>query len=513
MKRKYVLFMTALLLVMGVSAQQKEYSGEMHVTLQSLQQEGDSVYVKLTFDISGVNVDSRRSISLVPALVATDNRLYLPEVVVKGRENYNVYQREIALMSNRQKAAYASEAPYAVIPGFKSKNSKTIDYHVTVKYSSWMADAKLDMYEDLCGCGNPARRMGITMLANQITLEKIIEPYEITPYMAYVQPDAEPVKRREIVGEAFLDFVVNKIDIRPDYMNNPRELKKVTDLVSEVKNDPDVTVRAINVIGYASPEGLLSNNQRLSEGRAKALVGYLIPQFDYPKNLYKVTFGGENWGGLKECVEVSQMPYRKEVLELIGSFPAECDYAAQVRRKKTMMNLKGGEPYKYIIREFCPLLRKAICKIDFDVRNFSIDQAKEVFKSRPQNLSLNEMFLVANTYEKGSQEFVDLFETAVRLFPNDITANLNAAAAALSRRDITYAKRYLDNINKPLDIPEYYNIMGVLEILCGDYNEAASHLNKAAEMGLSEAKQNLAEMAKKQENDSLIEQQKLKKQR
>lgn len=513
MKRKYVLFMTALLLVMGVSAQQKEYSGEMHVTLQSLQQEGDSVYVKLTFDISGVNVDSRRSISLVPALVATDNRLYLPEVVVKGRENYNVYQREIALMSNRQKAAYASEAPYAVIPGFKSKNSKTIDYHVTVKYSSWMADAKLDMYEDLCGCGNPARRMGITMLANQITLEKIIEPYEITPYMAYVQPDAEPVKRREIVGEAFLDFVVNKIDIRPDYMNNPRELKKVTDLVSEVKNDPDITVRAINVIGYASPEGLLSNNQRLSEGRAKALVGYLIPRFDYPKNLYKVTFGGENWDGLKECVEASQMPYRKEVLELIGSFPAECDYASQVRRKKTMMNLKGGEPYKYIIREFCPLLRKAICKIDFDVRNFSIDQAKEVFKSRPQNLSLNEMFLVANTYEKGSQEFVDLFETAVRLFPNDITANLNAAAAALSRRDITYAKRYLDNINKPLDIPEYYNIMGVLEILCGDYNEAASHLNKAAEMGLSEAKQNLAEMAKKQENDSLIEQQKLKKQR
>lgn len=512
MKRKYILFIIALLLFMEVSAQQKEYSGEMHVSMQSLQQEGDSVYVKLTFDISGVNVDSRRSISLVPALVAADNRLDLPEVVVKGRENYNVYQREIALMSNRQKAAYASKAPYAVIPGFKSKNSKTIDYSVTVKYSSWMADAKLDMYEDLCGCGNPARRMGITMLANQIALEKIIEPYEITPYMAYVQPDAEPVKRREIVGEAFLDFVVNKIDIRPNYMNNPRELKKVTDLVSEVKNDKDVTVRAINVIGYASPEGTLANNQRLSEGRANALVGYLIPRFDYPKNLYKVTFGGENWGGLKECVEASQMPYRKEVLEIINSTPNE-NSTVQTKQKRTLMNLKGGEPYRYIVREFCPSLRKAICKIDFDVRNFSIDQAKEVFKSRPQNLSLNEMFLVANTYEKGSQEFVDLFETAVRLFPNDITANLNAAAAALSRRDIVYAKRYLSKINNPLDIPEYYNTMGVLEILCGDYSEAASHLNKAAEMGLSEAKQNLTEMAKKQENANLIEQQKLKKQR
>jgi outer membrane protein OmpA-like peptidoglycan-associated protein len=285
MKRKYVLFVIALLLVMRVSAQQKEYTGEIYVTLQSLQQEEDSVYVKLSFDISGVNVDSRRSISLVPALVGADNRLDLPEVVVKGRKNYNVYQREIALMSNRQKAVYALKAPYAVIPGFKSKKSRTIDYDVTVKYSSWMADAKLDMYEDLCGCGNPARRLGITMLANQITLDKIIEPYEITPYMAYIQPDTEPVKRREIVSEAFLNFVVNKIDIRPDYMNNPHELKKVTDLLSEVKNDKDVTVRAIKVIGYASPEGLLSNNQRLSEGRAKALTDYLASRFDYPRSL------------------------------------------------------------------------------------------------------------------------------------------------------------------------------------------------------------------------------------
>ena len=99
MRKQYVLFVIVLLFGMGISAQQKEYSGEMHVTPISLQQKGDSVYVKLSFDISGVNVDSRRSISLVPALVAADNRLDLPEVVVKGRENYNVYQREMALMS------------------------------------------------------------------------------------------------------------------------------------------------------------------------------------------------------------------------------------------------------------------------------------------------------------------------------------------------------------------------------------------------------------------------------
>ena len=141
-----VVFMLAA--IMG-HAQHKEYSGQMHVTPLSVQQQGDSLYVKLRFDISGVNVDSRRSISLVPALVSPAKRLELQEVMVKGRENYNVYQREIYLMNSRQKAEYAATAPFAVLPGFKSKGSKRVDYSVTLKYEPWMADATLDMYEYL----------------------------------------------------------------------------------------------------------------------------------------------------------------------------------------------------------------------------------------------------------------------------------------------------------------------------------------------------------------------------
>lgn len=48
-------------------------------------------------------------------------------------------------------------------------------------------------------------------------------------------------------------------------------------------------------------------------------------------------------------------------------------------------------------------------------------------------------------------------------------------------------------------------------MLCGNYDKAASHLNKATETGLPEAKQNLAEMTKKQENTILIRQQQSKK--
>ena len=53
MKREYIQTIVLLLLFsIGVSAQQKEYSGKMHVTPLSLEQKGDSVYIRITFDIS-----------------------------------------------------------------------------------------------------------------------------------------------------------------------------------------------------------------------------------------------------------------------------------------------------------------------------------------------------------------------------------------------------------------------------------------------------------------------------
>lgn len=57
------------------------------------------------------------------------------------------------------------------------------------------------------------------------------------------------------------------------------------------------------------------------------------------------------------------------------------------------------------------------------------------------------MFLVANTYPKGSQEFIDVFETAVRMYPDSEIANMNAATAALSRNDLISAERYLKRWN------------------------------------------------------------------
>lgn len=159
------------------------------------------------------------------------------------------------------------------------------------------------------------------------------------------------------------------------------------------------------------------------------------------------------------------------------------------------MLYKQGNPYRFMLREYYPHLRKAICKIEYDVQNFNIEQAKVLIHSRPQNLSLNEIYLVALTYKNGSPEFIELFEKAVSLFPDDKIANLNAASAALSREDIALAEKYLKKAE--ISAPEYENAVGVLYLLKSDYKQAKLHLIKAAESGLEQAYFNLEELNKR----------------
>lgn len=476
-------------------AQNRSYSGDIGIEPVRLEQSGDFLYIDMNFILKDVKVRTAHGVDFIPQLVAPANTYNLPKVSVKGKDEYLAYERRLSLMSAKEKRKHV--APYLVKKSNKRTND-TIRYRYVLPYESWMADAKLNVQRDECGCGE-STLMSVQPVIDQVTLERILSPYIVNPHFAYVEPKVEVVKSREIQAECFLDFEVNKINIRPEYMNNPRELAKIRVMIDDLKLDPSIKVNRLDIIGYASPEGTLATNKRLSEGRAMALRDYLASRYDFPRNQYHIIFGGENWDGLIDAIETLDMDYKNEMLDIIQDIPIEKG------RETKLMQLRGGVPYRYLLKNVFPSLRVAICKVNYDIKNFNVDEAKEVIKRRPQNLSLNEMFLVANTYPKGSQEFIDVFETAVRMYPDSEIANMNAATAALSRNDLISAERYLKKMESQEYWPEYNNAMGILTLLKGDYELAEEYLNKARELGLDVATDNLEELAKKKANMNEIE--------
>ena len=396
--------------------------------VNELAQRGDSLYVDMAVTTEGRNVPSRMSADFTPVLVSGERSLALPAVSLMGRNSYRNHRRALALMSAKERGAYEKSAPYYVVPDYKGDSR--MDYRLALPYEAWMSSAQLTLQRIDCGCGKSSVT-DVRLLAGKVSLEEVIviERYRIEPHLAYIRPEAEAVKSRAEQGESFLDFAVGKTSVNPEFGRNAAELEKIRRMIDLVQDDKDLTIKRIVIVGYASPEGSLAMNERLSEGRAKALRDYLQSRYPaIPGSLYSIRFGGENWDDLVKAVQTSDMPDKQAVLDIIDR------YSIIGGREAKLMALKGGTPWRYMLREMFPSLRKVTVTVDYDVRNFDAEEAKAVVKTRPQNLSLNELYLVANTYEPGSEDFNSLFETAVRLYPESVTATVNAAVAALERR-------------------------------------------------------------------------------
>lgn len=165
--------------------------------------------------------------------------------------------------------------------------------------------------------------------------------------------------------------------------------------------------------------------------------------------------------------------------------------AKEAKIKRTYPN-----EYRFMLQNFYPALRHTDYRIDYNIRTFSeADEIRRIMAEQPQKLSLNEFYLVAGKYEPGTDEFTDVFETAVRMFPNDEIANLNAANAAIRRDDFAMARRYLA---KAGDSTEAVYARGALAVREKDYATARRYLSKAKEMGLEKAALTLKELDERQ---------------
>jgi tetratricopeptide (TPR) repeat protein len=102
----------------------------------------------------------------------------------------------------------------------------------------------------------------------------------------------------------------------------------------------------------------------------------------------------------------------------------------------------------------------------------------------PQKLSLEEFYILAQTYEPGSAELDELWEIAVRMYPNDKIANFNAANSAINKGDYERALCYLNRVGNR---PEVDYSLGCIEVLKEKYEASLDYLYKAKEAGIEEA--------------------------
>ena len=470
-KTSYILI---LLLGVGLTAEAQNSKQTVvdGVSVSDVKMERNGAYiaVDMNLGLKDLAMEGNRAVLLTPRLVNGSDSLDLPSIGIYGRRRYYFYVRNgESMLTDKDEMSYkASEKPDGIA------------YHNIVSYADWMNGAVLSLHRSDYGCCN-------TLLARQDgTLGRHTEAF--FPELVFVQPEAEIMKSRSLSGSAYIDFPVDQTVIYPDYRRNTVELGKIQATIDSVRNDKDVTITSVWLKGYASPESPYKHNTELAIGRTTALKKHIGQLYSFADNVIQTDYEPEDWAGLRRYVEQSTIDHRAEILALIDS-DMEPD-AKEWKIKRTY-----PEEYRFMLQNFYPALRHTDYRIDYNIRTFSdADEIKRIMAERPQKLSLNEFYLVAGQYEPGTDEFTDVFQTAVRMFPNDETANLNAANAAIRRDDFGTARRYLD---KAGDSAEAVYARGALAVREGDYDTACRYLNKAKEMGLEQAGRTLDELDKR----------------
>ena len=115
-------------------------------------------------------------------------------------------------------------------------------------------------------------------------------------------------------------------------------------------------------------------------------------------------------------------------------------------RKEWLIKSSYRDEYDFLLKNCYPALRHSDYYIGYNIRTYTdVEEIKRVFVENPQKLSLNEFYLLAQAYEPGSDELNYVFETAVKIYPDDEVANLNAAISesVISTKPGSQPKRYI----------------------------------------------------------------------
>lgn len=470
------IFLTCLVGVASCNTAIAQTIASGTVTIDSVQTsvENERVDVAFKLNLNNLKLKAEQQLILTPMLATDSDTTALQPIIINGRS------QQIRMMRASKRAKKYTEGKEPIVVLRKNGTEQSISYSQTIIRKQPLESDVLQLFaaQDLCGCGD-IQDQDRTLLANIDNLDAWM------PAITFVKPAAEARKQRAEKGEAYLSFRVNKTDIVVDLFDNTRELAKITKTIDLVRDDKNVEITGINIHGFASPDGPYANNERLARERAASLKNYVSHLYTIDNKLFSSNSTPEDWDGFRHKVQQSQLANKEEILKISKSNLAPDDKDKRIRQLYP-------QDYAVIMSDIYPRLRHSDYTVSYTVRPFSVEEAKQILRTRPQQLSLQEMFLVAQTMEEGSAEFNEVFDIAVRMFPDDPTANLNAACADLQRRDIASAEKHLQ---KAGNSAEALNARGALAVMKKDYALARQLFADAAAAGSDDAKANANRIA------------------
>lgn len=463
----------AALSISASQAQNAVTTNGVRISDIEMERSGNHLNVGMTLDMSDLYVRSNRSLQITP-IVTNGNEIYqLPAVVIDGRRRSIVHKREEMEFVD----------PTNTYIRRYNRTEQATEYDMQVPYEAWMDNSELILREEWTSCHDAALSEELIAIAeisqpqSQPSTTTPTSSISTLPRMAYAIPTTSDATQSEQSSIDIL-FAVNQSNINAAFMDNKEQ---IDELRKALANSNDI--KEIHLTGYASPEGPYEFNKALAARRAESVKKHLANNNLGTTTDVIVHSYPANWDEVKRLLNDTYIENWQGITAIID------DTSISAADKNSAIRKKYPVEYEFMLRSWYPKLRMTDITINHKKRDLSVNEAKRILQNNPSQLSLEDIYMIALTYDKGSKEWDEIILLAVENYPQSPEARVNAANVAMANGDYAKAAQYLQGL--PTNMPEAINSRGILAMSQGNYAEALNLFEQAQRAGVSEAAYNI----------------------
>lgn len=317
------------------------------------------------------------------------------------------------------------------------KNGGTATFEQTIPYMPEMEAADLVITGKIYKQTKEKDVLPETKIADAT----IITPYLVNKTFKVLYEEDALVRQFEKSTEATFNFEKGKSDIRATELKDA-DINALVAWVQAAQSNPKIKINAIEINGYASPDGEVSKNDNLSYDRTATARKAIIAMMKTAKltafmdtNIYKLNKYGEDFDGFKSQLAASTTIAEADKNLFIRILEMTKDLE---QREKEMINL--GKSYSELEKDVFPKIRRAMIVVKYTEFGLTDDELKAAASNNPNSLSVEELLFTANKLTSDLNEKARIYKVAATNFASDYRTHTNLGAASFQLNKTAEAK-------------------------------------------------------------------------
>ncbi len=292
-------------------------------------------------------------------------------------------------------------------------------------------------------------------------------------------------KRITTVSEsANIMYAINSSVVRSQELTT-EELETLQNFIKDNEGAYRRTVSDVYAKAYASPDGPLKLNDKLSTDRGTTTEKAITKKFSKDETPYKalqVDALGEDWAGFKELVQASDIAQKDLILQIL-----QMTQDPQ-KRDEEIKNLSAV--FTVLAEKILPELRRSKLQVDVDIEGLSDEEIKDKINNDANSLSLEELLYGATLFaESDLAPRTKAYEAATKNFPSCYRAWNNYGVVLAKAGKVNEAKgAFTKAANLNSSSNEVINNLGAIALFEGNTEEAKKYF---ATINTPDAKYNL----------------------